>query len=339
MKRRGLTQIELVVMLLVSLVLITFSLAAVASLDNVDSRTKCAENLRRIGQAIMLYANDNTPIAQPYPRTKFDVHSADKPTAFTGADAANPFGADGPNANDVSAALYLLLRTEDITSSAFICPATGEQPYAYGGGTHTALDHSNFPSSDFLSYSYANPYASVAAMEKGYRLHQGMDPSFALAADANPGGDALTTLTVNMPAGDLRRGNSLNHGGDGQNVLYCDGHVQFQTSPLCGSNRDNIYTYGDSGVDPDTGVARPTGGIGVIGSSVGPSDSILLPVSNVSPAASTPLSASSPPAEQASAAQGTSSGGLMIVVLIVAVIAVAGVVVFLVVKNRKHNVG
>jgi prepilin-type processing-associated H-X9-DG protein len=43
-------------------------------------------------------------------------------------------------------------------------------------------------------------------------------------------------------------GNSNNHKNDGQNVLYGDGHVEFQASPYCGMYRDdaqfrdNIYT-------------------------------------------------------------------------------------------------
>ena len=336
MKRHGLAQIDLIVMLFISLALVTFTLAAVASLDNADSRSKCAANLRQIWQAILLYANDNKG---PYPRTVYDSQSADKPTAFSGADAADPFGVGGPNANDVSAGLYLLLRTEDITSSAFICPATGKQPFTYGGGAHTALDKANFPSADSLSYSYANPYPSQTALGKGYRLVQGLDPTFAVAADSNPGSDALTTLTVNMSDTQLRTGNSLNHSGDGQNVLYGDGHIEFQNSPLCGSHRDNIYTYGDSGVDPDTNAARPTGGLGVMGSPVGPGDSVLLPVSNVGPIAATPLADASavtapnslPPAQETAGA-----GKLTIAILIFGLIAAAGLVVFLIAKKKKR---
>jgi len=43
--------------------------------------------------------------------------------------------------------------------------------------------------------------------------------------------------------------NSNNHGGDGQNVLYADGHVDWSPTVYCGSPRpisgaprDNIYT-------------------------------------------------------------------------------------------------
>jgi prepilin-type processing-associated H-X9-DG protein len=36
--------------------------------------------------------------------------------------------------------------------------------------------------------------------------------------------------------------NSPNHGGNGQNVLYQDGHADWCNSPCCGINDDNIYT-------------------------------------------------------------------------------------------------
>ena len=36
--------------------------------------------------------------------------------------------------------------------------------------------------------------------------------------------------------------NSRNHCGEGQNVLYADGHVRFQRTPAVGVDGDNIYT-------------------------------------------------------------------------------------------------
>ena len=67
----------------------------------------------------------------------------------------------------------------------------------------------------------------------------------------NPGVPALLTVTASSPGKDLRNANSRNHNGDGQNVLYADGHVEFQNNPFCGVNRDNIYTAGP--VTPNSG--------------------------------------------------------------------------------------
>ena len=87
---------------------------------------------------------------------------------------------------------------------------------------------SNF--SDFrknLAYSYANPYPDAAAVAAGYALTNHISPTFALAADLNPG------------TGPGK--NSRNHEGRGQNVLYGDYHVQWQCATNVGAEGDEIY--------------------------------------------------------------------------------------------------
>lgn len=72
-----------------------------------------------------------------------------------------------------------------------------------------------------------------------------MPAAVAVAADLNPGASAdrdVRSVTLNSPAARMRKANSTNHEQDGQNVLYGDGHVEFQNNPLCGVKRDNIYT-------------------------------------------------------------------------------------------------
>src|SRR5204862_6660940 len=81
------------------------------------NRVKCASNMRQIGQAILLYSNDNRGA---YPRTFTSVQATVVPTWGTQgmppATGADPFLAtSGVSANDVTAALFLLMRTQDIT--------------------------------------------------------------------------------------------------------------------------------------------------------------------------------------------------------------------------------
>jgi prepilin-type processing-associated H-X9-DG protein len=110
-------------------------------------------------------------------------------------------------------------------------------------------------------------------------MTSGMDPSFAVAADINPGTSGnsgennVLAVTTSSSTQDMRQGNSDNHGQDGQNVLYADGHVEFQTNPFVGVDRDNIYTRG--GTLYGTGVGQD-----LVAGPYAPNDSVLLPTSN-----------------------------------------------------------
>jgi prepilin-type processing-associated H-X9-DG protein len=282
---------DVIVSALLMLFLGTITIAQIVENQEIARRVKCASNLRQIGQAILLYSNENRGA---YPRTIADMNNPaptwgtpyegnDKLKASDKPEQADPF--DGKKStvavkpNDVTAALFLLLRTQDITSEVFICPSTGMEKWDYGGGNRTPLHstnwHGNKSLAEHLSYSYQNPYPSKEAVAKGFKLNNAIGAEFTIAADMNPGVDALLKLT---PAAieEMQLGNSVNHFGEGQNVLYGDGHVEFQTSPFVGVNKDNIYTYGDSGGNRK---ANDKGGDGIVGPSVGPEDSILLPTS------------------------------------------------------------
>src|SRR6202034_1826783 len=90
--------------------------------------------------------------------------------------------------NNVPEALFLLLRTEDITAAVFTCPSSNATADVYGGGTNTALNQIDFTNiQNNLSYSYANPYPDTYALGSGFKMVQGLEPTFAVAADINPG--------------------------------------------------------------------------------------------------------------------------------------------------------
>jgi prepilin-type processing-associated H-X9-DG protein len=142
---------------------------------------------------------------------------------------------------------------------------------------------SNFPNADGLSYSFQNPYtrSSSAAVPSTQPLNGPTD--FALAADINPGGQALLTTAADARRADVIRINSPNHAGDGQNVLYADGHVDWWATPFAGmprtvagkTSRDNIYLAGGPGTAvPPAILAAPADAL----------DNILLPVSPTGPA-------------------------------------------------------
>lgn len=253
-RRGGKTLCDLLVVVVLIPFLATAYLACQCGRSRpVANRVKCASNLRQIGQAIQLYANENHG---EYPRTRFDPATVSSPKWGTGASTTQPFAPDGPQPNDVTAALFLLLRTQDITAEVFPCPSSDAEMWDFGGSNKSALDWSNWNGTTGiqknLSYSFENPYPTEAAVKSGWVLNTGtISADYAVAADMNPGtnvtnapSDAQNVLQVktSSTSSQLRGANSPNHDRDGQNVLYGDGHVTFEQNPFVGVKGDNIYT-------------------------------------------------------------------------------------------------
>jgi prepilin-type processing-associated H-X9-DG protein len=244
-RRRGFGLADLfVVVVLIPLLAIAF-LACQQQHEHGSNRVKCASNLRQIGQAILLYANENKGA---YPRTTYVGGEVVHPVWGTGAPATQPFAANGPQPNDVTAAIFLLLRTQEIGAEVFTCPSTYTEKWDFGGGSNTALNWSNWEGRAgvklHLSYSYANPYPDDAAVKKGYKLTTALTAEFAVASDLNPGaanGSNVLNVITTSSSSAMKLGNSRNHDQDGQNVLYGDGHVEFEQNPFCGVARDNIF--------------------------------------------------------------------------------------------------
>lgn len=274
--RRGVTFTDLIIVLVVVALLMPVVVRTASRSRSGSERVRCGSNLRQIGQAFLLYANENHG---DYPRTIYQPGAA--PTQYTGVYAPNPFAPGGPMPNDVTAPLYLLVRTQDLTSDAFVCPSTAAKPWNYAG--KTALAHSNFPSERYLSYSMANPYPDGVTVMTRAPFNTAMDPTYAVAADMNPGttgGYDATLPTATSPPRDMQRGNTRNHQGAGQNVLYADGHVEFQQNAFVGHNGDNIYTV--SGSDDGQVATSST----IVGVPRWTGDSVLLPVATMDPGTS-----------------------------------------------------
>lgn len=276
----GFTLLELLAVIFIIVIVAAILLPSMNRTGDRADNVRCGSNLRQIGQAILLYSNENKGA---YPRTTY-VPGA--PLTFSedssdGSTARDPFGSKGlpgkvPD-NDVVAAMFLLIRTQDITSEVFVCPSSNAEKDVYGTAAGaSAANKTSFTNwRKHLSYSLANPYPTEAAVKAGYRWDSTLGAEFAVAADVNPGvgnGWDATLPTEVSGAKEMRKANSPNHQGAGQNVLYGDGHVEFQQNPFVGTKRDNIYTVAGGTPDVPTTTSKT-----VVGSPAWSGDSVLLP--------------------------------------------------------------
>jgi type II secretory pathway pseudopilin PulG len=224
--------VDVIVVLVLLGLLAAIWAPVISNTRNKSSQYRCMNHLHTIFQAMMNYKNNN---GGRVPRT---LYAKGAPPSLTsdGAAAMDPFKGGGPPANNVPAAMFLLLRTQNTHPRHFICPSGNYEPDDCGGGDPSL--RSNFTDvKKNMGYSFFFPYTSRFSQPGG-------TGGFIVAADRNPGvkgdGDDVAGIKPGDPPETLRKGNSNNHAKHGQNVLLDDGHVEFVASPFVG-NGDNIF--------------------------------------------------------------------------------------------------
>ncbi len=275
-KLRGFGQRDLVAVLIMVALLILLGIPTLAQSRRLNRRQACAHNLKRIGTAAKIYANDNNEnwMIPAFKRSVIDNGGID----YLAGDRVNvppadpsevgydrqaqstsetPFNPDGGStAVSVTRAYWMLVRSGYPDVETFICPASRD----IADPTLVPEWYYDFEGYRNISYGYQVPFGP-----RGNRPSESSRHDMPLAADKGP--YYLSTfeptfqigsknpISFDDPLGRWRRFNSPNHHRQGQNVLFAGGSVSFEQTPAAGIHGDNIYTLMVDGWD-ETGFNR-----------------------------------------------------------------------------------
>jgi prepilin-type N-terminal cleavage/methylation domain-containing protein len=249
-KRKGFTLIELLVVVAIIALLISILLPSLSRARELAKRTVCASNLKEIGTAMYLYANDG----DKFPATS-GIHPAGDATYWFYRVVQPPTtGVPSPTAD-----LWIMIRQNNATPKLFICPSTSDQP----DPAQDTLVYFDFSSGVNLSYAYQYQHSSSRPI-----MGSSDDPTIPIAADANPYIKGMVTSNTLADRNSQWRGNSTNHTNrEGQNTLFIDSHVDFLKAPDAGPSgntgvnsvagprgRDNMYTRHELNTNVDAGL-------------------------------------------------------------------------------------
>ncbi len=279
-KKKGFTLVELLVVIAIIALLMGILLPALAKVRMIAYRMICGSNLSGIGKAILLYSGDYED-EYPLPGLNKSVKLMPNGALLNwqASTQANAFGPLPDNYATIGSLFYMLVKYEDVSPKQFNCKGdAGAEIFKLSDYSGTSIqdftkawDFGNKPGR-YCSYSYHIPFTGdTPGTATARRIGSNSKPTCPLAADRNPSLDknaayltvgttpAVGTATYyTSPQNEIAPCarwtgsvtkytdpdlvyNSATHQREGQNVLYNDGHVKFETTANVGVDNDNIW--------------------------------------------------------------------------------------------------
>ncbi len=254
----GFTLVEMITVVAIIAILLTILAPSTVTALKLARRNGCKTQLHAIGRALAQYAHSNNSRGPAV-----DLNGGNC-TAEVGKNRnKDPHDA---SSRSNSANLWMLWYGEYADINVFICPSADHdkeknlvQP---NGNKYTDFSSGNKRRS--ISYGYQVPYESKSSADitAPGAWTSITESGVVIAADRSPylnsDGSWASSPSItdwrnanNLDDDDIEAGNSPNHHGEGQNVLYAGSNVNWSDRADVGIENDNIYTAASGKKDTD----------------------------------------------------------------------------------------